>query len=91
MQFLLAAKSFEIKDFCITMWKFKKFSTTQILREISFGDSRSAKYAILTHLESLKFDFHEFLHSLKAEIHQIIRFRAHLCISESIKINQRPI
>ena len=25
------------------MWKFKDFSTNQILREINFGDSRSAK------------------------------------------------
>ena len=29
-----------------TVWKFHDFSTTQILREINFEDSRSAKYAI---------------------------------------------
>ena len=35
------------------------------LREINFEDSRSAKSAILTHLEALNFDFHEILHFLK--------------------------
>ena len=40
----------------------------QILREINFEDSRSAKSAILTRLEALNFNFHEFLHFLKAEI-----------------------
>ena len=54
-----------------TMWKFHDFSITQILREINFGDSRSAKSAILTHLEALNFDFYEFLHFLKAEIYQM--------------------
>ena len=44
---------------------------TQILREINFRDPRSAKSAILTHLESLNFDFYEFLHFSKAEIYQI--------------------
>ena len=39
-----------------TVWKFQDFSVTQILREINFGDFRSAKYAILTHLEALNFD-----------------------------------
>ena len=42
------------------MWKFDKFSITQILREINFGNSKSAKSAILTHLEALNCDFHEF-------------------------------
>ena len=58
------------------MWKFQNFSVSQILREINFGDSRSAKYAILTHVQALKFDFHEFLHYLKAEIDQMNKFRA---------------
>ena len=31
-----------------TVWKVKDFSITQILREINFGDSRSAKSAIFT-------------------------------------------
>ena len=44
---------------------------THILREINFEDSWSAKSAILTHLEALNFDFYEFLHILKAAIHQI--------------------
>ena len=35
-------------------------SLDKILREINFGDSRSAKSAILTHLEALNFDFYEF-------------------------------
>ena len=33
------------------------FSVTQILREINFEDSRSAKSAFSTHFEALKFDF----------------------------------
>ena len=54
-----------------TVLKFHNFSITQILREINFGDSRSAKSAILTHLETLNFDLYEFLHFLKAETYQI--------------------
>ena len=42
------------------MWKFQDFSITHILREINFGDSLSAKLAILTHSEALNFNFHEF-------------------------------
>ena len=42
-----------------------------ILREINFGESSSAKSAILTHLEAQDFDFSEILHFLKAEINQI--------------------
>ena len=34
----------------VTVWKFQDFSITQILREIDFGDSRSAKYVILKHI-----------------------------------------
>ena len=45
-----------------TVWKFHDFSITQILREIKFGDSRSAKYAISTHLETLNFGFYGLLH-----------------------------
>ena len=40
------------------------------------GHSRSAKSAILTHLEVLNFDFSEFLHFLKAEMYQNHNFRA---------------
>ena len=41
----------------ITVWKFHDFSITQILRKINFGNSRSAKSAILPHLEAVDFDF----------------------------------
>ena len=58
------------------MWKFHDFSITQILREINLGDYRSAKSAVLTHLEAPNSDFYEFLHFLKAEIYQIAQFRA---------------
>ena len=58
------------------MWKFQDFSVTQILREINFGDSKSAKSAILAHLEALNFDFYVFLHFLKAEIDQLSTFTA---------------
>ena len=40
-----------------TVWKMHDFSSTHILREIEVWDSRSAKYAILTHLNPLNFDF----------------------------------
>ena len=50
-------------------WKFLDFSITLILREFNFGDSRSAKSAILTHLEALNFDFDAFLQFLKDEIY----------------------
>ena len=48
------------------MWKFHDFCITQILREIKFGNFRSAKSANFTHLEALNFDFYDFLHLLKA-------------------------
>ena len=41
-----------------------EISIIQILCEINFGDSRSAKSDILTH-----FDFYEVLHFLKTEIY----------------------
>ena len=37
------------------MWKFQDFSATQILREINFEDSRSAKIAVFAILGALKF------------------------------------
>ena len=58
------------------MWKFHNFSVIQILREISIGDSRSAKSAILTYSEALNFDFHEFLYFLKAEIYLIYKIQS---------------
>ena len=47
-----------------------------ILRESNFEDSRSAKSAVLTHLEALNFDFYGFLHFLKTVIYQKLQFRA---------------
>ena len=44
----------------VTVWKFHDYSITHILREINFGDSRSAKSAIFAILEALIFDFQEF-------------------------------
>ena len=44
------------------MRKFQDFSITQILREINFEESGSAKSAILTYLEAVNYDFYEFLH-----------------------------
>ena len=41
-----------------------------------FGDSRSAKSAILTYLEALKLDYYEILHFLKAEIYQINKIQS---------------
>ena len=51
-----------------TVWTFQEFSIAQILLEINFWDSRSAKSAILTHCEAQKFDQHEFLHFLNFEM-----------------------
>ena len=39
-----------------TMWKLQDFSATQILREINFEHSGSAKSAISTHLHALNFE-----------------------------------
>ena len=41
----------------LTVWKFENFSVTQILREVKVGESRVAKFAILTHSEGLNFHF----------------------------------
>ena len=49
---------------------------TQILREINFEESRSAKTTILTCWKVLNFDFSEFLHFLQDEIYQINKVRA---------------
>ena len=39
--------------------EFHKFSITQILREINFGDSKCAKSGISTHLEPLNLHFYD--------------------------------
>ena len=49
-----------------TVWKLHNFSITQILREIKVGDSRYAKSAILTHLESLNLNFMKFCSFLES-------------------------
>ena len=54
----------------ITVWKFQDFSITQVLGEIKFWDSRSAKFAISRHLEAQNFNFCGFLHFLKAVVDQ---------------------
>ena len=52
------------------MWKFHAFAITEIFRENNFAHSRNAKSGILTHLQALNFDFHEFLHFQRAVIYQ---------------------
>ena len=54
-----------------TVWKFHDFFIIQILREINFEASWSAKSAILPHLEALNFDFDDFVHFLLVEIYQM--------------------
>ena len=49
------------------MWKFKNFSATQILREISFGDSGNAKTTIFAILEALKLDCDDLFQFLRDE------------------------
>ena len=55
--FLNSFWSFSQKIRQIKVWKFHEFAIIQILREINFGDSRSAKSAFLTHFEALNLDF----------------------------------
>ena len=55
---------------------FHYFSISQILREIIFWDSGSAKSAILRLLEAKNFDFCGFLHFLKAEIDYIMQIQS---------------
>ena len=50
----------EGKRYDQTVWKSHDFYITQILREFNFGNSRSAKSAILTHWEALNFNFLRF-------------------------------
>ena len=37
-----------------TVWKFEKFTDTQILREINFGESTNSKSAVFAVLEVLE-------------------------------------
>ena len=59
-----------------TVWKFYKFSITQIFREINFEHSTNAKSGILTHLEALNCYFYDFLHFLNTEICQIDKIQS---------------
>ena len=77
------------------MWIFQDFSITDILREINFKDSRSAKSAILTHLEALNFNLYEFLHFLKTEIYLLNTIQSSqngiFCTFNSSKLISRKI
>ena len=68
------------------MRKFHNFSSTliHILREINFEDSRSAKYAFLTILETLNFDFWLILAFKSARIHKKSQFRASKCFKMAV-------
>ena len=56
------------------MCQFHDFAITQILRVIKFGDSRSAKFAILAHLEALNLGGFLWIFAiLKAEIYLKIK------------------
>ena len=71
------------------MWKIHEFFITQILRETNFGDFRSAKLAISTHLEALNFDFHQFLNFVKAENDQKTKFRVFKIVKMAFLVFQR--
>ena len=45
------------------------YPITLILHEINFEDDEIAKFAFLTHLEPMNFDFYDFLHILKAAVY----------------------
>ena len=61
---------------CDTVWKFHNFSTTQNLREIDFGDFRSAKSTILTHFEALNSDFLYFCTFWRLKYTEITKLKA---------------
>ena len=46
---------FEIKQSILTVWKFQDICITEILHEINFGESRSAKTAVFAILGALDF------------------------------------
>ena len=58
------------------MWKFHDFPITQILREIKFGNSRSAKSANLTNLGAVNFDYLRIFALWKVEIIKSTQFPA---------------
>ena len=83
-----------IKIYISQCGNFRNFSVTQILREINFWDSRSAKSAFFTHLEALNLILMNFLLFLKGEIDQInntrspkVAEKSDLALQESSKID----
>ena len=71
-----------LKNICAILWKELNLSfftqcgkfimiypITLILHEINFEDDEIAKFAFLTHLEPMNFDFYDFLHILKAAVY----------------------
>ena len=58
------------------MWKFHNFSITQIIREINFEDSGSAKSAISTQLQAMNSAFHVFLRFLKTGSYKINKVKS---------------
>ena len=66
-----------IKTICFNSQcgNYRIFLSLRFYVKLNFGDFRSAKYAILTHLEALNFDFHDFLHFENAEIDQKSKLR----------------
>ena len=63
-------------SFCDTLRKFHNFSVAQNLWEIDFGDSRSAKSTILTHLEALNCDFMNYCIFWRLRFTKLTIFRA---------------
>ena len=58
-------------EFYCTMWKFHDFCITEILREIHFVDTRSAKIAVLVILGAVNFvHLVNFQASKSAKIHK---------------------
>ena len=69
---LLVKSWFHENGYLNTVWKFHDFAITQILHEL--GDSRSAKFAILAHLEALNLGGFLWIFAiLKAEIYLKIK------------------
>ena len=59
-----------------TMWKFQDFFTTQILREINFGDFEAPKTVILTIRAGLNFEFLQIFDISKSEIFLKIKIQS---------------
>ena len=78
----------KIADCKLKCGNFMIFSITQILGEINFGGSRSAKSAILTHLENLNFDFEKFLNFFRADNNQIGKGKAAEDLYRSSKLSK---